>query len=152
MLATGPKARGFKPGWGQWTLRAINIRSMTSFRQEVSLRFHVVRFYGILKNPAEYEKDISSAKFTAISRQVLLLRYLASLMVTARELWWMNRELLELKWGTAFQKWLQCMGCLVLYQPLNININSMFSVTVTLYFSRYFTKLFGRLWVSVAFP
>jgi hypothetical protein len=34
------------------------------------LLFHVVRFYGMLKSHAEYERDISSAKFTSISRQV----------------------------------------------------------------------------------
>jgi hypothetical protein len=32
------------------------------------------------------------ANFTAISREVPLLRYKVSLLVTARELWWMNQE------------------------------------------------------------
>jgi hypothetical protein len=31
---------------------------------------HVGRFYGMLKNLAEYKKDISHEKFTAISLQV----------------------------------------------------------------------------------
>jgi hypothetical protein len=41
---------------------------MTSFGGEV--KPHVGRFYGMLRNPAEYERDISSAKFPDISRQV----------------------------------------------------------------------------------
>jgi hypothetical protein len=37
MLATGPKFRGFKPGRERWILRAIKIRSKTSFRGKVKL-------------------------------------------------------------------------------------------------------------------
>jgi hypothetical protein len=33
-------------------------------------RSHVIRFYGMLKIPVEYERDTSPTKFTAISRKV----------------------------------------------------------------------------------
>jgi hypothetical protein len=51
-------------------LRAIKIRSTTSFGGEVKPTAHVERFYGMLKNSVVYERYISSATFTDISRQV----------------------------------------------------------------------------------
>jgi hypothetical protein len=36
VFAIGPKVRGFKPGQGDGFLRAIQIRSTTSFRGEVT--------------------------------------------------------------------------------------------------------------------
>jgi hypothetical protein len=51
-------------------LRAIQIRSEPSFGGEVMPSAHVVRFYGVLKIPAEYTSDISLTKLTDISRQV----------------------------------------------------------------------------------
>jgi hypothetical protein len=47
----------------------------------------------MLKIPAEYERDISSAKFTAISCQVTRDSLLGVSAVLARELWWMNQQL-----------------------------------------------------------
>jgi hypothetical protein len=37
VLVTGTKVCGFKPASGEWTLRAIKIHSMPSFRGEVKL-------------------------------------------------------------------------------------------------------------------
>jgi hypothetical protein len=37
VLAIGPKVRGFKPGRGDGFLRAIKIRSMTSFKVGVPM-------------------------------------------------------------------------------------------------------------------
>jgi hypothetical protein len=35
-----------------------------------------------------------------------------SLLVIARQLWWINQELLEIGWGSTIdQKWLWCKGC-----------------------------------------
>jgi hypothetical protein len=42
---------------------------MASFGGELSRRPLVVRLYGILKIPAEYDRDTSSAKLTAVYRQ-----------------------------------------------------------------------------------
>jgi hypothetical protein len=53
VLATGPKVQGFKP-----------------VEDDGFLRPHMVGFNGMLKCPAEYERDTSTTKFTAISRQV----------------------------------------------------------------------------------
>jgi hypothetical protein len=53
VLATGPKVQGFKPA-----------------EDDRFLRPHIVEFNGMLKCPAEYERDTSTTKFTAISRQV----------------------------------------------------------------------------------
>jgi hypothetical protein len=50
VLAIRPKVRGFKPGQGRWVLRAMKFHTMTFFGGEYSRRFHVVRFYGMLKS------------------------------------------------------------------------------------------------------
>jgi hypothetical protein len=48
-------------------LKAIKICSMTSFKGQVKPSTHVVRFYGMLKTPAEYDRDTSFDKFKDIS-------------------------------------------------------------------------------------
>jgi hypothetical protein len=54
VLVIGPKVRGFKPGRGDGFLRAIKIRRNVSSGGEV--KPHIVRFYGMLKIPKEYDK------------------------------------------------------------------------------------------------
>jgi hypothetical protein len=56
VLVIGFKVRSFRPS--RMDLRAMKIHSTTSFLRAVKLSAHVLRFYGMLKNPAEYEKDI----------------------------------------------------------------------------------------------
>jgi hypothetical protein len=46
----------------------------------------------MLKNPASMKRDTSSAKFMAISREVPPCFVTRSLLVTDRELQWMNQE------------------------------------------------------------
>jgi hypothetical protein len=58
VLGIGPKVRGFN-GRDDEFLRAMQIRRTLSLGEEVNCRPHVVRFYGMLKIPAEYERDIS---------------------------------------------------------------------------------------------
>jgi hypothetical protein len=56
-------------------LRPIVIRSTTYFGREVEPLAHVVRFYGMLKIPAEYDRDTSSQNsplFLAVSPDSLL--------------------------------------------------------------------------------
>jgi hypothetical protein len=81
----------------------------------------------MLKNPAEYEKDTLSAKFTAIFRQVsTALIYQVSLLVTARDLRWINRERLQLKWqmhNRPVMATVLGMPCVI--QALNSNSNLM---------------------------
>jgi hypothetical protein len=58
----------------------------------------------MLKNPADYDRDISSTKFTAISRQVFpdsLLIVSAGIYLRA---WWLNQKLLEHRWGRTMDK------------------------------------------------
>jgi hypothetical protein len=44
--------------------------STTSFIEELKPSASFLRFCGMLKNPAEYDRDTSSAKFKNISRQL----------------------------------------------------------------------------------
>jgi hypothetical protein len=46
----------------------------------------------MLKNAAEYERYMFSAKFTAISFQVSPFFAARCLLVTAKELWWTIQE------------------------------------------------------------
>jgi hypothetical protein len=57
---------------------------------------HVVRFYDKLKNLVLCDRDTTSAKFKDISGQ--LPASLLDNSAEIRELWWMNQELLELRW------------------------------------------------------
>jgi hypothetical protein len=65
-----PRFAGSNPFEDNAFLRAIKICGTTSFRGKARPSAHVVRFYCILNNPAEYEKDTSSAKFTRSLSQV----------------------------------------------------------------------------------
>jgi hypothetical protein len=67
VYAIGPKVRWFKPP-------------------------HVVRFYGMLKNPAECERYISRAKFIISTKILLLCSLHNSVGKISRELWWRNQE------------------------------------------------------------
>jgi hypothetical protein len=62
---------GSHPAEEDGFLRAITIRSTTSFEGEVKPSAPCHKIYGTLKIPAKYDRDTSSAKFTAIFRQVL---------------------------------------------------------------------------------
>jgi hypothetical protein len=120
VLATGPKVRGFKP-----RLRTIKIRSTTSLRVVVmpSVPCHKVLWH--VKDPYSVKEVLNLwEKFTDLSCKFLLLHYQVSLLVTARELWWVNREWLKLRWGSTIdQLWSQCMGRLVQYHPVSSNSN-----------------------------
>jgi hypothetical protein len=70
-LPLNQRFAGSKPADGDGFLKAINIRGKPFFVEEVTPLSHVVRFYGMLKNPKNmYEKDTSAAKLTDISRQL----------------------------------------------------------------------------------
>jgi hypothetical protein len=46
----------------------------------------------MLKNPAKYERYFTGKIYGHFSSTFLLLRYLMSLLVTTRELWWMKHK------------------------------------------------------------
>jgi hypothetical protein len=56
VLAIGPKVHWFKPGRRRWIFKKIKIRSTTSFGGAAKPSPLVVRFYGILKILAEYDR------------------------------------------------------------------------------------------------
>jgi hypothetical protein len=66
--------------------REIKIRSTTSFGGEVKLSAQCVKILRHVKNPAEYKRDFSSAKLTAISCQVSSAYYQVFVLDTVREL------------------------------------------------------------------
>jgi hypothetical protein len=68
-------------------LRAIKIHSMTSFIGEVKALAVAVRFYSMLKIPAEYDRDTLLAEFMDISHQVSHCFNTGCLLLFARELW-----------------------------------------------------------------
>jgi hypothetical protein len=59
-----------------------------------------VPFYSMLKNSAEYERDIPLQNLPPFLAKFLLIRYYASLLAFSRELWCMNQECFEHRWGT----------------------------------------------------
>jgi hypothetical protein len=82
---------------------------------------HVVRFYGMLNIPAEYDRD-TSAKFKDVYRQFLLS--LLGFSAVTRELWWMNQERLQRRWGRrVIRNWSHCMGRFVRYHSLTETSN-----------------------------
>jgi hypothetical protein len=75
----------------------------------------------MLKNPTECERDTSSAKFTAFFRHVSPCVATRCLLIFSRYLLWMNKELLENRWGTQIdQNWSQCRGRFVRYHPVRV--------------------------------
>jgi hypothetical protein len=57
VLAIGLEVRGFKPDGGRWIFKGDKIRITPSFGGEV--KPHVVRSYGMLKNPSKYDGNTS---------------------------------------------------------------------------------------------
>jgi hypothetical protein len=56
VLDTGPKGRGFKPGRGDGSLRAINIRSTSSFGWEVKPEVPCRKILRHVKDPLTYQR------------------------------------------------------------------------------------------------
>jgi hypothetical protein len=124
VIAIGPKVRGFNPGRGRWIFKGDNNPQHTFLRREVK-QSSPCKIYGMLKNSAECERGGSSAKFTVISIQIsscFALDYW--LLVTARELWWMNQELFELGLGRRIDKNVAVHGTLCAIPPRTSNITS----------------------------
>jgi hypothetical protein len=49
--------------------------------------------------PAEYDNILHRKNYQTIHAKFSLLRYYASLLITARELWCVNQKCLEFRWG-----------------------------------------------------
>jgi hypothetical protein len=92
----GPSVCGYIAGRGRWIFKDDKIRSTPFFGGKWIHWPYVVKFYWMLKIPAEYDRDITVDKFKNIS-----LQFSASLLsasAVTRQLWWMNQEWLELRW------------------------------------------------------
>jgi hypothetical protein len=83
----------------------------------------------MLKNPAEYDRDTSWSKFKDVFRQ--LYASLLDVSAATGEFWWMNQELLKLRWGRSIdQKMAAVHGTLCRIPTRNSNQQ---------YFSKCFT-------------
>jgi hypothetical protein len=83
VLAIGHEDCGFKPDRVRCTLRAIKIRSTTSFGVEIKPAVPRRKIVWCVKNAYSMKGKIY--KF-------LLFRYEVPLLVTAKVLWWVNWE------------------------------------------------------------
>jgi hypothetical protein len=72
-------------------LTAIETRSTPSFRGKWSRRSHGVKFYDILKIPAEYDRHTSPAKLTDISLHICPYSTTKLLFIFPGQVWWMNQ-------------------------------------------------------------
>jgi hypothetical protein len=76
----------------------------------------------MLTNPAGYEKILRQQNSPTFLARFLPIRYYVSLLVFARDLWWMDQEWLELRWGrTTDQKIVAVHGTLCTIPPRNSN-------------------------------
>jgi hypothetical protein len=69
---------------------AIKIHSLPHFGGEVKLSTQCHKIYIMLHFPAEYGRDISSAKFKGISYQLPAL--IPDISAATRWHWWMNQD------------------------------------------------------------
>jgi hypothetical protein len=101
----------------------ISVARLPKDRKQ-SRRQHVVRLSSTLKNPAEYDRDTSPAKLTAISRQIYpCYDSRCLLLVFSRAICLINQEWLELKRRRAVHwKIPQCMGRFVGYHPVTSGV------------------------------
>jgi hypothetical protein len=117
---------GSNPAEGDGFLRAIKIRSQTSFGREVKPSAPCRRILRHVKYPLRYDSDTDWQNSGAISRQISP-RFVSTCLCCnhSRELWWMNREWLELRWVVQkIRNCRSCMGRFVRYHP--ITVTSMF--------------------------
>jgi hypothetical protein len=87
MLATGPMVHGFNPAEDIRFLMAIKIHSKTSFRGA----FGPYKIFKNIKDPYSMKRDTFRLN-SVISWQVSSCFATRCLLVTARELWWVNQE------------------------------------------------------------
>jgi hypothetical protein len=74
----------------------------------------------MLKIIPEHNRDTTWAKSKDISRQ--LLASLLGISAATREVWWMNEELLELRWGGTIDKKMAAVhGTLCTIPPCSSN-------------------------------
>jgi hypothetical protein len=104
VLATEPKVCGFKPGQAQRIFKGNIHHSITSFGEEVKPAVLCHEILQHVKEPYRYEKRYFVGKIHRHFSQ----SFSALLLGVSAGYWWMNQQLLELRWGrTMDKKWLQ---------------------------------------------
>jgi hypothetical protein len=73
-------------------IRAIKICTMTSFGGEVKPSVPCHKILRHVKEPYKYKKIYFVGKIHSHLAKFLLLCYCVSLLVIAKELWWINQE------------------------------------------------------------
>jgi hypothetical protein len=116
VLATEPKVRRLKLGRRRWIFKGDKSTARLPSEGKQSRQPHVVRSYGMLKIPAEYDKDTSPAKLTDIYRQV------SPCFVTTCVCWhlpalpaFVRNDLDSDGDAQYIRKWPECMGRFVRY-------------------------------------
>jgi hypothetical protein len=100
-LPLDPRFMVSNPAKDDGFLRVIKIHSPTSYRGEVKLLAPCRKFLWHVKEPCEvWKRYFISNIHGHLLLKFLLLSYQVSLLVIARELWWVNQEWLELRLGT----------------------------------------------------
>jgi hypothetical protein len=90
-LPLDPNFAGSNPDEDDGFLSAIEIRGTTSLGGEVKQPVPCSKTYSMLKNPYRYENKYFVGKQPFFAN-FILLRYQMTLLVIARELWWMNQK------------------------------------------------------------
>jgi hypothetical protein len=106
VLAIGPKVWKFKPCRGLWIFNGDKNSQHDFFRGGSKVDGPMSKILRHVKDPYSREEifvgKINGHLLSSIS--CFAARCL-SLLVTAREFWWVNQELLELRWGSRIDQW-----------------------------------------------
>jgi hypothetical protein len=91
-LLLDPSFADLDPAENDTFLRKIKIRDTTFFGGEVKPPVLCCKILRNVKEPYTYEKRYFIGKIHGhFSPSIALLRFLVSLLVTSRELWWTNQ-------------------------------------------------------------
>jgi hypothetical protein len=114
---------GSKPDENNVYLRAMQIRSSTSFGGEVKPSAPCRKILRHVKDPLRYGRDTDRQKSAAIFHPISL-RFATRFPCCnkSRELWWMNRKILIFIWGAKLIiEWSQLHGTLCTIPHRNSN-------------------------------
>jgi hypothetical protein len=91
-LSLDPRFEGLNLAEDYGFLKAIKIRIATFFGGEVKPSVLCCRFYSMIKKLRSMKDILHRKNSRSFLAKILLLRYQMSLLVTSKELWWVNQE------------------------------------------------------------
>jgi hypothetical protein len=91
LVVIAPKVRGLKPGRGRLIFKGDKVRSRTAFGGEVKPSAPCRKILRHVKNPYSM-KEIFRSQNSRIFITCFSCFATRCLLVTARELWWVNQE------------------------------------------------------------